>query len=63
MILKVKDKNGKISDIPALRGPQGPQGDPGYTPQKGIDYFTAADKAAMVNEVIAALPKYAGGVS
>ena len=26
------------------------------TPQKGTDYFTAADKAEMVNAVIAALP-------
>lgn len=34
----------------------------GTTPVKGTDYFTAADKAEMVNAVIAALPVYAGEV-
>jgi hypothetical protein len=34
----------------------------GKTPVKGTDYFTAADKAEMVNDVIAALPVYAGEV-
>lgn len=32
-ILQIKDQNGNIIDIPAL------QGNDGYTPQKGIDYF------------------------
>ena len=32
-ILRVRDANGNIIDIPAL------QGNDGYTPQKGIDYF------------------------
>lgn len=34
----------------------------GKTPEKGVDYFTNADKAEMVNAVIAALPVYAGEV-
>lgn len=34
----------------------------GKAPEKGIDYFTAADKAEMVNAVIAALPVYSGEV-
>ena len=38
------------------------KGDPGKTPVKGTDYFTAADKTEMVNAVIAALPVYAGEV-
>jgi hypothetical protein len=38
------------------------KGAPGYTPQKGVDYYTPADKAEMVNEVIAALPVYNGEV-
>lgn len=48
-------------------GPQGPQGvqgetgPAGYTPVKGTDYYTAADKAEMVNMVIAALPTWTGG--
>ena len=34
-------------------GPQGPKGD---TPVKGADYWTAADKAEIVSDVLAALP-------
>ena len=30
----------------------------GKTPVKGKDYFTEADKAEIVSDVIAALPKY-----
>lgn len=49
-------------------GPQGPKGDTGAagadgkTPAKGTDYFTDADKAEMVQAVIAALPVYSGEV-
>ena len=49
-------------------GPQGPAGADGvigadgYTPQKGVDYWTEEDKAEMVNDVLAALPN-ASGVS
>lgn len=32
------------------------KGDPGHTPVKGTDYWTAADKQEMVNAVLAALP-------
>lgn len=38
------------------------KGAAGKTPVKGTDYFTSADKADMVNQVIAALPVYAGEV-
>ena len=44
------------------QGPQGPQGPAGATPVKGTDYFTAADKAELVTQVIAALPN-ANGVN
>lgn len=37
-------------------------GKDGYTPVKGEDYFTEADKAEMVSAVISALPKYNGEV-
>lgn len=40
----------------------GADGADGYTPQKGTDYWTDADKLEMVNEVLAALPVYAGEV-
>lgn len=41
----------------------GKPGEPGYTPQKGIDYYTPTDIAEMVNAVIAALPVYNGEVA
>lgn len=37
-------------------GDTGPQGPAGHTPVKGTDYWTAADKAEMVADVLAALP-------
>lgn len=38
------------------------QGEDGYTPVKGTDYFTDADKAELISAVIAALPVYNGEV-
>lgn len=43
-------------------GATGPAGAAGKTPVKGTDYWTAADKQSMVNDVLAALPA-AEGVS
>lgn len=34
-------------------GPQGPVGPAGYTPVKGTDYWTDADKQEIINAVIA----------
>ncbi len=34
----------------------------GYTPVKGVDYWTKADRNAMLTDVIAALPVYNGEV-
>lgn len=42
-------------------GSPGSPGADGYTPVKGTDYYTAADKTEMVNDVIAALPTWTGG--
>lgn len=56
-ILQVKNENGKWINIPAVVGPQGPAGEPGvpgndgYTPIKGTDYFTTADKNEIVELV------------
>ena len=50
------------------KGDTGPQGIPGndgadgYTPQRGVDYWTAEDRTQMVSDVLAALPN-ASGVS
>lgn len=70
-MLYTRGSDGKLHPIPALVGPQGPAGADGapgapgadgYTPVKGTDYFTPDDQAAMVQAVIAALPKYGGEV-
>lgn len=50
-ILKIKDENGNIIEIPALKGDKGDNGNDGYTPIKGIDYWTDADKAEMQNYI------------
>ena len=43
------------------KGDTGAAGADGYTPIKGIDYWTAADKAEIVNDTLAALPTWTGG--
>lgn len=73
-ILKIRDKTtGVWVSVPAIVGPKGDKGDTGeagpkgdtgasgHTPVKGTDYWTDADKAAMVNDVLAALPTWTGG--
>ena len=40
---------------------RGEKGDKGDTPQKGTDYWTAADQQSIVNDVLAALPTWEGG--
>jgi hypothetical protein len=35
-------------------------GEDGYTPKKGVDYYTDAERAAMVQDVLAAIPIYNG---
>lgn len=41
---------------------QGPQGEPGRTPERGVDYWTNADKQEIIVGVLEALPN-ASGVS
>lgn len=38
------------------QGIQGVKGDDGYTPVKGVDYYTEAEKQALVQDVLDALP-------
>ena len=42
-------------------GSKGSKGDDGYAPKKGTDYFTEADKAELVTDVLNALPTWQGG--
>lgn len=46
---------------PGAAGADGANGKDGYTPVKGKDYYTDADKTEMVNAVLAALPVWEGG--
>lgn len=48
---------------PGVAGAPGKNGTDGHTPVKGTDYWTASDKAEIVTEVIAALPKYGGEIA
>jgi hypothetical protein len=57
--------NGTVLTITSASGTssadlKGANGKDGYTPQKGVDYWTTADLQAMVNEVIANLPNAEG---
>lgn len=47
---------------PGKNGSPGKDGADGYSPVRGKDYWTDDDKAAMVSDVIAALPIYNGEV-
>ena len=53
--------NGK-DGVNGKDGANGRDGKDGSTPVLGVDYFTASDKAEIVNSVISALPKYDGEV-
>ena len=61
-ILRVRDNNGNVTDILAIRGNPGPKGDPGKTPVLGLDYFTDADKQKMVDAVLEQMPEPEGGL-
>ena len=49
-----------VAGAPGTPGAPGKDGTDGHTPVKGTDYWTASDKAEIVAEVTAALPKYGG---
>lgn len=55
-ILTVTSASGTSSaDLKGEKGEPGEQGADGYTPVKGVDYYTEEDKTEMVNDVLAAL--------
>lgn len=43
-----------------FNGPRGPAGNDGKTPEKGVDYWTAEDKAGIVSDVLSAMPNASG---
>lgn len=48
-VLYIKDKNGEFVEVPTLKGSDG------YTPIRGKDYWTEADKKEIIDSVLAAL--------
>ena len=58
---KLSVLNGKLQYNGSDVGLKGDKGDKGDTPVKGTDYWTAADKAEIVNDTLAALPTWTGG--
>lgn len=59
-IISVSDIEGghriTVTDVEGAKTLDVMDGANGYTPQKGVDYFTAADKGQIVNEVLTGLP-------
>lgn len=49
--ITITKKDGTTEEVELYDGEQGPQGQPGYTPQKGIDYYTQAEKTEMEADV------------
>lgn len=61
--LSITSASGTTSaDLKGDKGDKGDTGDPGHTPVKGTDYWTAEDKATMVQDVLDAMTN-ASGVS
>ena len=53
--------NGSDVGLKGAAGTPGKNGTDGKTPVKGTDYWTSADKAEIVNDTRAAMPKWTGG--
>lgn len=61
--LAVADLTSAINEALAQAKASGEfDGTDGYTPKKGVDYYTPAEKVEFVSDVIAALPVYNGEV-
>jgi hypothetical protein len=60
-VLKLKnEETGEFEVIEVIsgkEGPQGPKGEDGYTPQRGIDYFTDEDIVNFIDEIVELLPQ------
>lgn len=55
---KVDDKY--LPDVIGEPGPQGDKGEDGYTPVRGKDYWTEADKTEIIDEVLESIPEGGG---
>ena len=52
VLVTITDKNGTTT-AEVFDGAKGDKGTDGYSPVRGVDYFTEEDKTAMVNAVLA----------
>ena len=52
VFITITDKNGTTT-AEVFDGAKGDKGTDGYSPVRGVDYFTEEDKTAMVNAVLA----------
>ena len=52
VLVTITDKNGTTT-AEVHDGAKGDKGTDGYSPVRGVDYFTEEDKTAMVNAVLA----------
>ena len=52
VLITITDKDGTTT-AEVFDGAKGDKGTDGYSPVRGVDYFTEADKTAMVNAVLA----------
>lgn len=52
-ILKIRDAEGNVQEIPCIKGDKGDKGD---APIKGEDYMTSEDISSIVEQVLNALP-------
>lgn len=62
LLLSDGTETSPVATIKGQKGDPGQKGNPGYTPIKGVDYWTEEDKASIVADVIDALPTAESGV-
>lgn len=53
LTFELSDGSSKTVNFTAPQGPTGDAGKDGYTPVKGVDYFTDADIESIVSDVAA----------
>lgn len=51
-ILKIRNSNGEFEEIPSIKGKNGTDGKNGYTPKKGVDYWTDEDKQEFIKDLV-----------
>ena len=54
--MNITDKNG-TQMVYVMDGAKGDPGDPGYSPVRGVDYFTEDDQESIVEEVLKQMPE------